>query len=156
MKKIIIFLLLLTATACKTSQDLTSEVNNPEPKILFVGLKIIRNSLVQQSTLHLVKQTEGIGQLKKTNQTSIKYPNFLTLYAYQKEVLIDSVKIEHPLYKHFEFIDDQSKFNVKDTVIGEADFFVRFQATSKITEITVKENLFGKKAIMLNSIKLDK
>lgn len=150
-----LFFFLLILAACKNSQEIIPEVKNAEPKILFVGLKIKRNAPDKQPILQLVQQTEVIGQFKKTNQTSFNHPNFLTLYAYQKEVLIDSVKIEHPLYKHFEFIDDHSKFSVKDTVIGQADFFVRFQATSKITEIKVNENVFGKKAIMLNSIKID-
>jgi hypothetical protein len=62
--------------------------------------------------------------------------------------------MEHPLYKHIEYLDENNSFAVKDTLLDKAEFFFRIQTQGHSNEIRVFETLKNKPREKLTIIKL--
>lgn len=70
--------------------------------------------------------------------------NYLTIAGYNDGKQIDSIIIEHPLYKHLEYLDGKNMLAAKDTVLQHAEFFVRLQAKGQLNTVRINEHIAGK------------
>lgn len=66
--------------------------------------------------------------------------------------MVDSAFIAHPLYKHLEYPNYNNQFSVLDTVLNNADFFIRLKG--HFDEVKIYETLKNKPTIPLNNLKL--
>ena len=131
---------LLLIISCNVSEQSKSSWENDrkEPNLIsFLILSIQKDTNNSKNIVEFVKKIESIGVLKKQYPIPTKY--YLTIYAYSGKHIIDSLTLEHPLYKHFEYIDENENFATKDTVINHAEFFVRLQG--RFDEIKIFETL---------------
>ena len=138
--------------SCHTSKPSTKNVESEtkEPNVIsFLMFNIHKDTINLANVVTLVKKIESNGKIKK--QRNFLAKNYLTIYSYSGKQILDSLIIEHPLYKHLEYLDENKKFMVKDTVITSADFFVRLQG--KYNELKIVETLKNKSAKELNIIK---
>lgn len=85
----------------------------------------------------LVSKKEIAGKMK--TESTHRSVNYLTLYLYSGKQLVDTISMDHPLYKHYEYADQNGTFKYKDTLINNADFVLRTQ--SDINEIKIFETL---------------
>ena len=92
--------------------------------------------------------------MKRHGQAETHTDNYLTLYLYNNRHLADSVRVEHPLYKHYEYLDAENKLAAKDMVLDKADFIVRFQTAEPTNRIAVMETLKNAGTRQLSTIKL--
>lgn len=151
------FFSLLLIMSCKlTKQSSTNlEVKSTEKQIAdpniisFLVLNIHTDKIKTTNIVSLISKKEANGTLKK--QQEVQAVNYLSIYAYSENKVIDSTFIEHPLYKHLEYTDDNNKFAVLDTVLNSADFFVRLKG--HFNEVKIFETIKNKHTIALNTLR---
>lgn len=138
--------------SCSVSKQNNSSLENDkkEPNLIsFLVLSIHKDTISSTHVVEFVSKKENTGVIKKQNSFPTKY--YLTIYAYSGKHIVDSLFLEHPLYKHIEYVDENKNFAVKDTIINRADFFVRLQG--HFNEIRIFETLKNKSPQELNKIK---
>jgi hypothetical protein len=148
----LIFLSLLLMMSCSLSKQNKSSLENDkkEPNLIsFLVLNIHMDTINSKNVVEFVSKKESIGVIKKQNSFPTNY--YLTIYAYSGKHIIDSLILEHPLYKHIEYVDVNKNFAVMDTIINRAEFFVRLQG--HFNEIKIFETLKNKSTQKLNTIK---
>jgi hypothetical protein len=142
-KKIVIVILFpILIMSCGVSNNNTSnletEIKEPEPnQSSFFVFNIHKDGNNSTNIVELVSKKEIAGKMKTENTN--RNPNYLTLYLYSGKQLVDTVAMDHPLYKHYEYIGQNGTFAFKDTVIDNADFVIRTQ--KNINEIKIFETL---------------
>ena len=138
--------------SCSFSKQNISSLENDkkEPNLItFLVLNIHRDTISSTNVVEFVSKIESTGKIKK--QHIFTTENYLTIYSYSGKHIVDSLILEHPLYKHLEYVDENNNFAVKDTVINSAEFFVRVQGHFK--EIKIFETLKNRSTKQLNTIK---
>jgi hypothetical protein len=141
-KKIVIVILfpilIMSCGVSNHNSNLETEVKEPEPnQSSFFVFNIHKDNNNSTNIVKLVSKKEITGKMK--TESTNRSPNYLTLYLYSGKQLIDTVAMDHPLYKHYEYIDQNGTFAFKDTVIDNADFVIRTQ--KNINEIKIFETL---------------
>ncbi|TRX30624.1 hypothetical protein FNW52_19935 [Flavobacterium sp. ZT3R18] len=120
------------------NSNLETETKEPEPnQSLFFVFNIHKDNNNSTNIVELVSKNEIIGKIK--TESTNRSPNYLTLYLYSGKQLIDTVAMDHPLYKHYEYMSQDGTFSYKDTIINNADFVIRTQ--KNINEIKIFETL---------------
>ena len=122
--------------------------------VIFVFLTIHKDSSDKKHIVEMVRKTESSGKIKKQFQNTFHSDNYLSIYVYNDKNLVDTMKIEHPLYKHFEYLDENNSLTAKDTVLDKADFFFRIQKQGHSNEIRIFETLKNKPRKEISIIKL--
>ncbi len=129
MRYFVFLLVLLTACTFKKAQE-NDQLPN-EDKIVFLVFKASRDASLANTQVQLIKKIETTGIIKKSEKRSEPGANYLKFVFYEDGYFYDSIKIEHPLFKHFEYLDEANKFAVKDTMVLESEFFHRFQLRNR-------------------------
>jgi D-alanyl-D-alanine carboxypeptidase len=113
-------------------------MNESEDKdsIVFVVLNIQKDPALDKSAIKLVNKTQTPGTIKKQNQELQSSKNYLSISVYNKKDLLDSIIIDHPLYKHIEYVNSEHVFETKDTILNQSEFFIRFH--SKVNSIELR------------------
>lgn len=146
----------LVLSSCSTvSMSSGKAIVLDKPMIGFLVLNIQQASKESAPEISLVSKTASAGNFKKRSEQNEATGNYLTLYFLSgRRHIADSVRIAHPLYKHYEYLDANNQLATKDTVVDNANFMVRFQTTSEITHVTISETLTGAGTRPLATIKL--
>lgn len=151
--KTLCLFVLLAFYSCETTRAL-DESPEPESRIQFLVLSIERNSDKTKSTVRLIRKSESTGTIKRKAASEDHAPEMLTLYLLNEQRIIDSTSIAHPLYRHFEYPDQNGQFVTKDTILKQAEFFVRFQTTEPATELKVLEQFNQSPPRAISTIRL--
>ncbi len=124
-----------------------------EDKLMFVVMAIEQNELEKKNNISFISKTPAQGRIK--GQTRIpSTANCLTIYHYSGKKLLDSLVLEHPLYKHFEYFNEQHQFAIKDTVLKREEFFFRIQLQGQQNSIKIVEKLQQTPPTMLTHLNL--
>ncbi len=153
MKKCLGLILLLLAS-CSVMRDKDSNADARSSSIVFVLMEMHRDTADGRNVIQLLSKTESNGSFKNVPTGAVVSENYLTVYVYRNNRLVDTLMLEHPLYKHFEYLDENNNFAVKDTVLDRADFFIRLQTRGSSNEIRVLETIKNKAGEELTTIKL--
>lgn len=149
-----ILLLLLVLASCSLTKQNESNKNTESNSIVFVVLCIHKDSNNTKHIVELVSKTQSIGKIKNQNKNTFHSGNYLTIYIYNDKNLIDTMTIQHPLYKHIEYLDENNTFAVEDTLVDKTEFFFRIQTQGNSNTIRVFETLKNKPREELITIKL--
>jgi hypothetical protein len=117
------------------------------PTIVFSVLQILRPSPEEPSRIQLLETQASPGKLKKKSEAPLSFTHYLGIGIYRNGIRMDTLTLEHPLYKHIEYVNDQGELAVLDTMLTKADFFIRFQSLGAANEIRIFETV--------NKIRLD-
>lgn len=155
--KNITFLFLLLIAACHSPKKV--EVNElfiteqtlPD-SIAFLLFKINKNTVDSKSFVQLVNEVHSVGKMKQASSQIITADNYLTLYFYNNKTLLDSIFLDHPLYKHLEYVEENGTPAAKDIELTEAEFFFRWQMQTNLNKIRIFETLKNKNRVELNPI----
>ncbi len=147
-----LYLFFLLFLSCGITKEKKTIENSEVSSIYFLNFNIKKEAITNK--IELISKKEVIGELKSKNQKFYVGENYLSFLIYKGSKIIDSVKIEHPLYKHFEYVDELGNFNAKDSIINEAEFFIRIKTTNETSQIRIIEKLADNPFIELNQIKL--
>lgn len=151
-KYIILILLQILIQACgvsKNTSNLENQIKEPQSNISWFYVFTIYKDDKDTNIVQLISKKEIDGKMK-TESTS-RRTNNLTFYLFSDKQLIDTVSIDHPLYKRYEYANLDGTLKYKDTIMSNADFVLR--AESDIDEIKVFETLKNqpKKQLILKS-----
>jgi hypothetical protein len=152
MKRALLFFMILSSCSIMKESENYNKIDRNT--IVFMVLNIRRDLIDNKHIIKLVSKTECNGKIKNQPKNILCSGNYLTIYQYNDKNIVDSIILEHPLYKHFEYLDDNDNFSVKDTIIDKADFFFRIQAESNTTKLKILETLKNKSREELITIEL--
>lgn len=136
------FLLLsIILTSCISTKITENTIqNNNESAIYFLVLRISKDSIQGKNTIELVSTTKTIGKFKNDSHNSIDSENYLNIDLYEKDQFINTIVLEHPLYKNVEYLDG-NKLKTKYIELKTADFFIRLQMNGNSNMIKISETL---------------
>ena len=150
----IFILLSIILTSCTSTKTTESSIpNSSENAIYFLVFKISKDSLQEKSSIELVSTTKSIGKFKNDNLDHIDSENYLTFDLYEQDQLINTILLEHPLYKNVEYVEGNT-FATKSIELNTEEFFVRIQMKGNSNKIKVSETLKDSIKKELLSIKL--
>jgi hypothetical protein len=129
--------------SCGHAKEAALEKPDKE-SIVFVVMKIERSAETGNSLVSLVSRTESEGRIKKNYANAAHTANFLVIAGYNEKLKVDSIFLEHPLYRHLEYLDDKDMLAVRDTVLQQAEFFVRLQARGPLSKLRINEYIAGR------------
>jgi len=153
-----VFLLItIIFISCLSTKNANDHQNkNPQAvksEIVFLTLRIRNDSIQQKNVIEFVNKTKSEGKIKTSKQTENVFENFLTIDVYEKDELVNSMVIEHPLFKRFEFQNGDSLAS-KNVELKSQEFFIRFQINDPSTELKIYETLKNDTKRVLTTIKL--
>lgn len=142
-------------TSChsaKQTESQDSEIHSSA--IFFVVLKISKDTVQGRNMVELVSKTKSAGQIKEENQSHVEAERFLTIDLYERNELVNTLVLAHPLYKNIEYFDGV-KLATKYVELDKEEFFIRFQMNDgNANKIKISETLIGANPKELATIKL--
>ena len=156
--RIILFFILavLFLSSCKCVQKSRSDISNTQypDSICFLVFNINKDSTLNKSNINLISKIKTEGKIKSENQDNINSDNYLTIEVFEAGKLINTITINHPLYKNIEYVDDNNELKSKYIELEKNDFFIRLQQNAASTKIRISESLKNKEKQELIIIKL--
>ena len=132
-------------------QENTTSVD--ENALVFVLLKINRDSIQQKNTIELISKTIASGKMKDGFQNQSKSENYLTIDQYAQGKLVKTFTIQHPLFKQVEY-SDGNNLTSKTIELDSANFFIRLQLSGSSNKIKISETLKDTPTRELTTLKL--
>lgn len=130
MRFICFLLAAFTLASCHiTKPGLRSEgsfQNSGQDTIVFVSMKMWKDSVTRKSNIDLINLFKKAAKLKKQSYDN-KNGNYLECNLFStKNTSKDSFTIEHPLYRQIEFPQESNRMGKKEIILKESEFFIRF------------------------------
>lgn len=113
-------------------------------KILFVVMRITRDSLSGKKVITVLSKTQTSGTIKKEYSDHADAENYLTVDLFDGEQIVTTITMEHPLYKQVEYADSTNVLISKKIVLDKADFFIRLPIHGNASLIRISETLKNK------------
>jgi hypothetical protein len=101
------------------------------------------------TSLTLKSITKNAGKIKSNNTNADFQDNRLVFSFYNKNKIIDSLLLEHPLNKHVEFIDENNQFIAKKLQLDSTEFFIRIQLKEDYKFLKITQFVDNKKSELL-------
>ena len=131
---------------CGASKIQTTEnkalVQIPADEIVFVVFKITKNAA--RNTIAIISTAKSNGKMKTEIERPISSENYLTLEIFENNNLILTKRIEHPLLKNVEYLNESNQYVSKEVDLDDAEFFIRLQKNQGSTKIRILETLKSK------------
>jgi hypothetical protein len=152
MRPILLFSIFLVSCISIKDQEINRTLDNNA--IVFLVFNIHKDTVSAKNIVELVSKKQSSGKIKDQKTSTVHFENYLSLFLYNNKKLIDSMTIEHPLYKHLEYLDSANMLTVKDVILDKAEFFIRLQLRSEPDQIRFFEMSGNNGRKELNIIKL--
>ena len=146
----------LKPTVDNASTGPTFQYNPEEAQILFFNLSISKASKKDKTQVVLVETIVSKGKIKRDYPKSSPVKAFQLRCSFlddQKNVLKQTT-INHPLYRRYEYQDDEGQMQSKVVESNEGQFSLRTQLTEGIVYLQVEEILEDNQPIQLQTLKL--
>ena len=155
-RKYSLLLLVLLFSFCgasKRSADKTEVASkNAVDEIVFVVFKMRKDS--NKNTIEIIATTKATGKMKADLERPIDPENHLTLEIIENNRLVKTLRVEHPLNKVVEYLNENNQYVSKQVTADEGEFFIRIQKKAGQTKVRVLETLNGKTKNELQTFKL--
>lgn len=122
-------------------------------EIVFLVLRISKDSIQKKNVIEFVSKTKSEGKIKNDNQENLSYDNYLTIEVYEKDKRVNTIIMEHPLFKQVEYLDGNT-LSSKSVVLDKQEFFIRLQIKGESAQIKVYETLKNTTQKELTTLKL--
>ncbi|MES2766256.1 MAG: hypothetical protein V4642_10325 [Bacteroidota bacterium] len=109
--------------------------------IVFVVLKIRKDSAQGKNIIEVVSKTQSAGIIKNKAQTRTDPENYLTIDTFKNDSLFSTMTMEHPLLKRIEYIDDKNTLQSKSIELDTEEFFIRLHIKGKSNWLRISETL---------------
>src|SRR5690242_12947877 len=113
-----------TTTSATTETTTAVEMVKPADRILFLTMKIVKDTVTGTTTITLLDKKISDGTFKDRASNDPLPPPYLTVEVYEQQELVSTASIEHPLYKDVEFTTDNHKLIHRAISLTESEFFV--------------------------------
>lgn len=152
MRMLLLLTLLLASCSWtkKTESDLPSD--SAGSSILFLVLKIRKDPDGGKPAVDLLSKTASAGKIKPEAPLQAVPEHYLTIDTYRGRRIVHTLIMEHPLYRHIEYVTENGTLASKDVEPGEAEFFIRLQVQGDA--VWISETTPQKAKTILTKIKL--
>jgi hypothetical protein len=154
----IILCLSILLASCSLSKKLGDDKTNLQSQhrdlIGFLVLKIEKDTVRGKNVIELVSKTISSGKVKSEPQEPSDFEDYLTIEVFDRNKLVNTIIIEHPLHKHVEYADEDGKLATKLVDLDRDEFFVRFQLTGDSNTIRISETLKNSAKRELKTIRM--
>lgn len=123
-------------------------------RIVFINLKIATDSIEQVNRVTLLNKTITNGHLKNNDGGAIRSTNVLTCILYEDGRSSDTVLLQHPLFRVYEYKNEKEQMMLKESNEKEATFFLRYQLKGKTAQLKILESIQGSNQKEIALIKL--
>ncbi|WP_309642149.1 hypothetical protein [Flavobacterium sp.] len=122
-------------------QSNESEVatKSPTDEIVFAVFKMTKKA--NQNTIEIISTTKSNGKMKPEIERPIDSENYLTLEIFENDNLVQTKRVEHPLLKNVEYLNDNNQYVSKQVDLDDAEFFIRLQKKEGFTKVRIWETL---------------
>jgi hypothetical protein len=146
------FLLTLVFVSCTNSRHASQiaaanaavKSETPVERIMFINLIIRHDSISGNNKVEFLNKTISEGHLKSSEGGTIRGGDFLTCILYEDSKSMDTVRLEHPLYRVYEYMNEKNEMKLKAHQKKEASFFLRYQWKGKQVQVKILETLQGR------------
>jgi len=117
---------------------------NPEqPHILFFNLTIRKADQEKNKAVELVNTKVVEGKIKRDFPPSVSPRPFQLLCSFldKEEKILKQTAIDHPLYKRYEYQNDQGELSSKLVESDDGQFSLRTQLTEGMHYLKIEETL---------------
>jgi len=155
-RKYSLLLLVLLFSFCGASKridehtEMTSKSSVDE--IVFVVFKMQKGS--KKNSIEIISTTKATGKMKADLERPIDPENHLTLEIIENNQLVKTLRVEHPLNKVVEYLNENNQYVSKQVTADESEFFIRIQKKAGQSKIRVLETLNGTTKNELQTFKL--
>ena len=137
---LLLFLALASCTSLKKNTTNNSTIEETKPiasQIIFLTYKVSKNKNIG---LTFIDKIITEGSLKKNFQkrTDSNAGDLICIQQDVNSVAIDSIQIENPLIKNFEYIDDFGKLSRKTIALDSTTLSIRMDLKPQTKFITLK------------------
>lgn len=150
----ILLLLTLFLTSCgwtkKTEMDIPAD--SAGHSILFLALKIRKDPGGGKPAVDLLSKTASAGKIKPETPPQATPDRYLTIDTYRGRRIVHTLIMEHPLYRHIEYVTENGALAAKNIEPAEAEFFIRLQVQGDA--VWISETTPQKAKTLLTKIKL--
>ena len=120
--------ILIGCGTVKPADERLVKTTENHDEIVFMAFRIKKDSLSQNHTVSLINTTKTNTRIKKHTEPESHSGNYLIAEILKSGKPSQIIKIPHPLFVHFEYPDDSGKYISKETVLDDAEFFIRFES----------------------------
>jgi hypothetical protein len=96
-------------------------------QIIFITMSITQDPKAGTRVIQVQDLVKSPGTLKNKAEEPLLTGPYLSCIFYSGQLRLDSLHLEHPLYRHLEYVNDQHQLTHKEVKSDQADFFIRFQ-----------------------------
>ena len=134
---------LLLLISCSSSKPMTETKKESGERSVFINLKITADSVSKNSHVEELDKIVTMGHFDYKHVVTEGALNYLTCILYEDQVSMDTVVVQHPLYRIYEYMMDNGQTQYKEYNQKEAKFSLRFQLKGKTARIKIIEKLVG-------------
>jgi hypothetical protein len=156
-KTIVLFIIIQSFTSCVSKNNFVKNetpLKSNENEIVFLFLKISKDSDSKTNTIEFIKTVKSEGTIKNNFEKETSSENYLTLEVYNGNVLEKTILMDHPLYKDLEYLDEKNNFQRKKVEVNSEEFSVRLQISGSNSSVKIYETLKTNPKKELLSLKL--
>lgn len=155
-RKYFFLVLVLLFSFCGASKinDGNTEVasKNTADEIVFVVFKMRKDA--DRNTIEIISTTKATGRMKGDLERPIDPENYITLEIFENNQLVKTLRVEHPLRKIVEYLNENNQYVSKQVTADEGEFFIRIQKKAGQTKVRVLEKVKGNTTNELQTFKL--
>ena len=149
--------LLLPFVSCSSlpgvSAGAISRVQEVKPRIVFLMMRMTRDSLSGSNSVELVRKTIKDGSMKKQKSSEVQFGEYLSIEVLEEGLPPHTFSIDHPLVKHVEY-EQNKELVAREIRLDKSEFFVRLQVHKAAATVNIYENTWNSARKKLLSIPL--
>lgn len=143
LRSLMLIFLLLPFISCSSLPGVSTRAISPvqgmKPRIVFLMMRMIRDSLSGSNSVELVKKTILDGSLKKQKNSEVHFGEYLSIEVLEEGTPPHTFSIDHPLVKHVEY-EQNKELVAKEIRLNKSEFFVRLQVHKAAATVNIYEN----------------
>ncbi len=140
--RLMLIFLLLPFVSCSSlpgvSTRAISQVQEVKPRIVFLMMRMTRDSLSGSNSVELVKKTIKEGGLKKQKSSEVQFGEYLSIEVLEEGLPPHTFSIDHPLVRHVEY-DQNKELVAKEIRLDKSEFFVRLRVHKAAATVNIYE-----------------
>ena len=140
--RLMLIFLLVPFVSCSSlpgvSTRAISQVQEMKPRIVFLMMRMTRDSLSGSNSVELVQKTIKDGSMKKQKNFEVQFGEYLSIEVLEEGLPPHIFSIDHPLVKHVEY-DQNKELVAKEIRLDKSEFFVRLQVHKAAATVNIYE-----------------
>ncbi len=153
--KIFFFLSVTLLIGYTAKGQAVKSIPDAEPKMLFLVLKLHKDSVSGINSIELLSQQIAPGKIKKRKQKTAP-KSYIAVSLWQQDNLIATEIVDHPLFKQLEYTDEKGLLKSKFVELNAAEFFTRLQLSGNADMLSISEVINNSPQEQLMKIQIKK